>query len=95
METRLKRNESVDFEWHWKETLQVFTPDTKAFQFNFESKTFNIKPWEINTLPIGFGVKKGSTDIIIFIGSEETQSSLSPNRIRQWIYENCKGVNTK
>ena len=88
MEKRIKKHKGLLKEWHWLQTLQVFVPDERVKQVHFQDKTFNIREWEVNDLPIGFGFKKGGNKTVLFIGNKEEETSLSSNQLKQFILTN-------
>jgi len=71
MQARIKESFSLEETrenspiWHWVKKLEIFSSDPKLKQFNWLNLTFNINPWEVITLPICYGVKKGADPKII------------------------------
>ena len=88
MEKRLIKHKGVLPEWHWLFTVQVFTSDLATKQVHWKGQTFNIRPWEVCDLPIGFGFRKGSNKTIFFVNGKEEEVSSGITELKQLCLEN-------
>lgn len=77
--------------------LEIFSPDPKLKQFNWLNLAFNINPWEVITLFIFFGVKKGDDPKIIIevngkemVFNNENDFFKTNNSCKSFIMENIQ-----